>query len=395
MYRNVRRATVVFASALIVSFCGGNNSPSSPTPVAACSSFSLSTRTLTVGAAGGPATVTVTTDAACAWTSTSDHGWMTLVSGASGAGNGVVNVTLTANAAEAARTATLTIGGQAVSVQQAGATPCSFTITPASAAFTKDAANGGFDVTTGAACAWTAASSAPWVTLSSAQGTGSAHVTFAVARNADTAERNANISIGDRTFSVTQTGDFGACEYSVAPVQLSACMASPSTLSTTIITSATCSWTVASDSSWISLQGGASGTGSSTISFTLAPNFDAARTGKVMVRWPTPTAGQNVVVSQAGCHYAVSVGSISITAAGGTSQFDVIQESDPMECGGPLQNACQWTATASVPWITVTTSMPQAGDNPVHFTVAPNGTGAPRTGTITVRDKTVTINQGA
>ena len=395
MYRNARWAAAVFASALIVSFCASKSSPTSPTPAAACSSFSLSTRTLTIGAAGGPAAVTVTTDAACAWTSTSDHGWMRIVNGASGTGNGVVNVELTANANEAPRAAILTIGAQTVSVEQAGATPCSFTITPSSAAFTKDAANGGFDLTTADACNWTAVSSASWVTVSSPHGTGSAHVTFAVARNADTAERKANISIADRSFSVTQAGDSGACEYSVAPVQLSACMASPSTLSTTITTAATCPWTVAADSSWMSLQGGTSGTGSSVISFTLAPNFDAARTGKVMVRWPTATAGQNVVVSQAGCHYAVSTSSIVIAAAGGTSQFDVLQESDPMECGGPLQNACQWTATSNVPWITVTTSMPQAGDNPVHFTVAPNGTGAPRTGTITVRDKSVTINQGA
>ena len=112
-----------------------------------------------------------------------------------------------------------------------------------------------------------------------------------------------------------------------------------------------------------------------------------------MVRWPTATAGQNTQVSQAGCNYAVSTSSISLAAVGGTGQFNVIQASDPITCGGPLQDACRWTAQADVPWITITTSMPQAGDNPVGFTVAANPGTSPRTGRITVRDKVVQITQ--
>jgi hypothetical protein len=34
------------------------------------------------------------------------------------------------------------------------------------------------------------------------------------------------------------------------------------------------------------------------------------------------------------------------------------------------------------------------GDDPVSFTVAPNATGTPRSGTITVRDKVVQVDQG-
>ena len=37
---------------------------------------------------------------------------------------------------------------------------------------------------------------------------------------------------------------------------------------------------------------------------------------------------------------------------------------------------------------------PQQGDGRVNFVVAPNNTGAARTGTVVVRDKTVTIIQG-
>ena len=96
---------------------------------------------------------------------------------------------------------------------------------------------------------------------------------------------------------------------------------------------------------------------------------------------------------QAGCVYAVSTTAVSVGAAGGPGRFDVIQQSLPLTCGGPLQNACLWTAQSDAPWITVTTTMPQAGDNPVSFTVAANDSTSARNGTITVRDKVVRVTQ--
>jgi hypothetical protein len=48
---------------------------------------------------------------------------------------------------------------------------------------------------------------------------------------------------------------------------------------------------------------------------------------------------------------------------------------------------------SDVPWITITTSMPRFGDDPVAFTVAANPGAAARTGRITVRDRVVTVTQ--
>jgi hypothetical protein len=112
-----------------------------------------------------------------------------------------------------------------------------------------------------------------------------------------------------------------------------------------------------------------------------------------MVRWPTPTAGQNLRVAQAGCVYAVSRSAFSVVASGGSFTFDVIQQSDPSVCGGATQDRCVWTAQSTVPWITITGSMPRAGDNPVAFVVASNDTSVTRVGTITVKDKAVVITQ--
>jgi hypothetical protein len=85
---------------------------------------------------------------------------------------------------------------------------------------------------------------------------------------------------------------------------------------------------------------------------------------------------------------------VSVAASGGATGFDVLQESEPNTCGGPLQDACLWSAVADVPWITITTTMPRSGDGSVAFTVAANS-GPARSGTITIRDKTVRVDQAA
>jgi hypothetical protein len=183
-----------------------------------------------------------------------------------------------------------------------------------------------------------------------------------------------------------------ACQYSVTPVEFSPCMAG-GTVTATVTTQASCPWTVEPNASWLSIPSGPSGSGSGTIAIAFSENYDAPRDGVVMVRWPTPTAGQNIHVVQAGCFYAVSQSSFSFDSAGGAGSFSVIQQSEPIACGGATQDRCVWTAVSNVPWITVTSSMPRAGDNPVAFTVEPNPGSASRIGLIIVRDKVVVITQ--
>jgi hypothetical protein len=158
-------------------------------------------------------------------------------------------------------------------------------------------------------------------------------------------------------------------------------------------TQASCPWTAEADASWLSVPSGSSGRGSGAITITFTDNYAAPRQGIVKVRWPTPTAGQNVRVAQAGCVYGVSRTSFSFTAGGGSATFDVVQQSDPITCGGATQDRCVWTAQSNAPWITITSSMPRSGDNPVAFAVAANDGSAAREGRITVRDKVVVVSQ--
>jgi hypothetical protein len=164
--------------------------------------------------------------------------------------------------------------------------------------------------------------------------------------------------------------------------------------SVAITTGAGCPWTSSTPASWITIASGRSGAGPGAIAFSIASNYDAGeRQADIEVRWPTPTAGQNVRVKQAGCLYGVTRDVIDATASGGDYSFDVVSQSTNTSCGGALQDGCVWRAVSSASWVTVLSSMPRSGDNPVFIRVAANGTGAPRTATITVGDRTVTIRQ--
>ena len=383
--------TVIIPLAFIgLASCGDDGGPTTPSPTC---TYALSPATQAYGPDGGSGAVTITTASGCTWSAAGAPGWITITGSANGTGSGTLGYTVAANTDTGTRSATLTVGGQTHAITQQGrpATVCSFELSPGSAEFSKDAATGSFAVNAPADCTWTAVSDASWLTLTSGpQGTGSGRVSYAVSRNLELTERRAAIAVADRSFSVRQAGDVGGCQYSVAPVDLASCMPA-ATLTFAITTQASCPWTAAPNASWLSVP--ASGTGSSTVTVAIGENYDAPRDGIVLVRWPTPTAGQNVRVAQAGCLYAVTRSTFSFTAAAGTGTFDVLQQAQPNTCGGATQDRCLWSAVSDVPWITITSSMPRQGDNPVAFSVAANDGTAARTGRITVRDKVVTITQ--
>jgi len=390
MERRLLAGIITVIAFLSVVSCGSNESPTEPAPVC---TITIAPPLLAFVVEGGTGSVAVTAPAGCSWTANAGASWITVTAGSSGSGAGTLSYTVAANPAAESRSATLTIGGQSHSITQAARVPvaCSYALSEDSANFGRDGGSRAFTVSAPAGCAWTPTSSASWLSVTSGAGSGNGTVSYAVASYSDILERRGTIVLGDRTFTVRQSGDVSSCQYSVEPVTPNACMPAGS-LTVAVKTQDGCPWTVDSAASWLSVTSGASATGSGVISMNYADNYDAPREGVVMVRWPTPTAGQNIRLAQAGCRYGVSRNAIGFSAAGGAGTFDVLQQSDPTECGGATQDRCVWTATTDVPWITITSSMPRAGDNPVAFVVAAND-GTTRVGTIAVRDKVVLITQ--
>jgi hypothetical protein len=340
--------------------------------------------------------VTVTSSAeSCGWVAATAAPWIVLLGQPFGQGSGAFDYRVMANTTTDPRTGTVVVSGASHTVTQAAEPPpsCTYTLSPGAAAIDVEGGTGTFAVTAPEACAWSATSAADWVVITAgAQGRGGGTVAFNVARHTGSTSRHATIAVEDQAFAIDQSGAAAVdCQYSVAPVQLDACMPA-GTATFRITTQASCAWTVTADASWLTV-GGASGGGTTDVTLTFAENYDAPRSAVAMVRWPTLTQGQNVRLSQAGCVYGVSAAQLNVPAAGSSTAFDVVQQSSSMACGGPTQNACVWTAVSSVSWIVVTTPMPQKGDGRVSLTIAPNNTGQARTGTVTVRDKVVQIAQ--
>ncbi len=72
-----------------------------------------------VPALGATRNVTVTATSGCTWTATSNANWITVTSGSSGNGNGTVMLTIAINLI-GSRSGTVTVAGQAVTVNQQG-----------------------------------------------------------------------------------------------------------------------------------------------------------------------------------------------------------------------------------------------------------------------------------
>ena len=100
----------------LLSACG-KKSPTSP----GCQVITGVTTT-TFPAAGGTASISVDAAASCPWTAKSNQPFLTISSGSSGSGQGVVQFAVAANPGPQ-RVATLTITGTDILITQLSATP--------------------------------------------------------------------------------------------------------------------------------------------------------------------------------------------------------------------------------------------------------------------------------
>src|SRR5262249_44824134 len=88
--------------------------------VSADCAYTIAPRIQTLEASGGAGSITVAAAQSCTWTAASLVNWLTIDSGASGAGDPTIVFTAEANTAESSRRAALVIAGQTIIVEQAG-----------------------------------------------------------------------------------------------------------------------------------------------------------------------------------------------------------------------------------------------------------------------------------
>lgn len=144
-------------------------------------------------------------------------------------------------------------------------------------------------------------------------------------------------------------------------------------------TTSACDWQAVRSDSWITITGGASGTGNGTVSYTVASNTGAARTGTITV------GGRVYTITQAGCTYSLTHYTASYPASGvSVDGVSVIADA----------GSCPWTAVSNASWIQISSGSSGSGNGNVLWYVQPNSCGA-RRGTVTVAGQTFIINQAS
>ncbi len=309
----------------------------------------------------------------CSWTAQSDAPWVSVRAGANGQGTATVQFDVSAAGGQP-RNATITAAGLRFSVVQTAAN-CAYEVAPG--AFT--AAAGGdtltVTVTTGPGCPWTAASTVPWISLSSADGgTGNGSAAFSI--SSTSAARSGSVVVAGRTVAVNQGGGTTPptpCAFTISPE--SAAVPSVGGLGAVIVTTAAgCAWTAASNSPWLTVTEGASGVGPGVVSYQAAAGVEA-RSGSLTIAGRTFTVNQS-----AGCSYSLAPEVQNVDA--GEREVTVDVQTSP---------GCGWTAASNAPWITLRDAG-GSGAGRVRVVVASNP-GPARSGTATIAGRTLTVNQ--
>ena len=336
--------------------------------------------------------MTVATAAGCSWSANLNASWMTIVSGASGSGPGTIALTVASNPEPSEREGAVSVADQVVRMTQRGReqTACTYRLTSGAQRFGPEGGHAVANVTTEARCSWEATSTAGWLTLSPTSGTGTANVTFTAAPWTGTTDRKAEIRVADQSLTIRQDPPVpGDCEYTVSPLEFTLHWHQTGG-QVSVTTRRGCTWTVRAAEPWITVPGAADRDGDGTVQFTMQEyTGETTRRAPIEIRWPTPTAGQNVWINHEGCRYALSETTRTFTSAGGKATVDVFAGAVTPSCS----LGCPWTVEASDDWIRITSGTPGSGDDTVFYEVLANETGKPRTGKLTMRDRTLTITQ--
>jgi hypothetical protein len=271
--------------------------------------YSISPTSQTLGPTTGTGSINVTAPSGCSWTATSKAPWIRITSGSSGSGNGTVSYSVAANTSTSQRTGTMNIAGQTFTVTQASAPKIS--ASPTSVNF----GNLNLDSTSEKTVTILNDGNSDLVISS---------IDIAGANPSDFSQTNDCTTIPDGN-SCTVTVNFGPtsggsksgiisissndpkkptinvklsgnakCTYSISPSS-QLFDASGGTGSVSVAASSGCSWTATSKAPWIRITSGDSGSGTETVTYTVAPNTSTrGRTGRMTI------VGQTFTVTQTG-----------------------------------------------------------------------------------------------
>lgn len=367
----------------------------------------------------------------CAWTAGTDSSWLAVGPGGE-AGSRAVYISVQENRTPLARTGKVYVAGQVVTVTQAAGPNCALgSVTLSSSTAMSEAGSGSKEVTVtplASWCGWTASSNRSWLTVTPASGTGTEPVTIAWDVNRSSESRSGTVTIGNKTFTVTQLGISGTAlignwkafggisaagnstRTMVVPQEAKSLLriaydidyrtVGTSHLSELVLRvevpgmpsrflsvrpSATASpgTCQCSGSSATNLFGGGpfelpAGTAELKVfCYELADDGGPGQLDAFITQGTiTLTFG-----TQQGCSYSVGETEITVPSGAGTGSLKVTTSA----------STCVWSATSNRSWLTVVSG--GAGTGNLSYQYQRNPTAAVRSATITAAGKTITVTQ--
>ncbi|MBY0505997.1 MAG: pre-peptidase C-terminal domain-containing protein [Bryobacteraceae bacterium] len=261
--------------------------------------------------------------------------------------------------------------------------------------------------------AWQASTTASWITgLTPTSGTGSATLRFNVAANSLSDTRRGSILAGGASALVEQSPGL-ACPVTAATIG----PAINGTLGASSCTSPIRQNTRAARYSFFGSQGqqvsiALNSTSFDTYLYLLQPNgalaaenddlsstntnsripangfFTLPSTGTYVIEVTTfaanATGAFTLTITSPSCGYTLNPASLSVSALQADSNVAV-----------QTQTGCTWTASSSVPWVSITTNSSNAGPGNVGLRVFANNTNAARSGVVTIGGQTLNVTQAS
>jgi hypothetical protein len=324
--RRLIQGTISALLACAALACGGTSISQITGPGAVRCQTTLGAPSAPVPASGGSVTVSVGAARECSWTASSDASWVS-VAPTSGQGESAVTASVAANTQAAARSASILVNDQRVTVAQDPA-PCRFELGSSGAQLPSSGGKTPVAVTATTGCSWAASTAELWLHVSPATGSGNGSVSITVDPNPLQAQRSGVVTIATHTFTVVQDAAPkpapaptpspdpapsptpspspspsptpsptpspnplpGVCTYTIAPQ--SASYGKDGGDGTIKVTAGTgCAWTAVSDSRWIDITSGDAGIGPGVVVYTVTPTKND-RTGSIVI------AGQTFTITQ-------------------------------------------------------------------------------------------------
>lgn len=293
---------------------------------------------------------------------------------------------------------------------------CTYSISPTSQFFNASGGPGSVTVNAPSGCAWTAASSSGFITITSGgSGSGNGSVVYTVAANQSVAQRIGTMTIAGQAFTVTQSpaapnmvtltsgvpqsgvvdaAQPGFCLLANTQYTIQVPAGATSQLGVTLSGAQSLDLYVRFGQPLTIVNGeivhdhkATAGGGNESLTITPAstPPLQAGTYYIGVNNCSMSSDNYTVtatVTTQPQCGYSINPTSQNFIGSGGTGSVNVL-----------TANGCAWTATSNASWITVTSGVSGAGNGQVNYSVAANSTANQRTGTVTIAGQVFTVTQ--